>query len=119
MEIKTRPGQMAIGRGFGFDRRITPDCRGVTFIFSKTSPEETGQTAPLLSGLDSRQRVLSACGFTTSNGLLLGKSKRNAIMPGSLEFLPMSSGPIQNINAIQVRPQVKSKEELYVYRLLH
>ena len=40
-------------------------------------------------------------------------------MPDSLEFLPMSSGPIQNINAIQVRPQVKSKEELYVYRLLH
>jgi len=119
MEIKTRPGQMAIGRGFGFDQRIILDCQGVTFIFSKTSPEETGQTAPLLSGLDSRQRVLSACGFTTSNGLLLGKSKRNAIMPGSLDCLPMSSGPIQNINAIQVRPQVKSKEELYVYRLLH
>ncbi len=40
-------------------------------------------------------------------------------MPGSLEWLPMSLGLIQNINAIQVRPQVKSMEELYVYRLLH
>jgi hypothetical protein len=40
-------------------------------------------------------------------------------MPGSLEWLPISLGLIQNINAIQVRPQVKSMEELYVYRLLH
>ena len=78
-----------------------------------------GAEAPLLSGLDSAQRALSAYGFTIANCLLLGKSKRNVIIPGSLEWLPMSRGPIQNINVIRVRPQVKSKEELYVYRLLH
>jgi len=88
---------------------------GLTFIFSKTLPEEMGQTAPLLSGLDSPQRALSAYGFTIANCLLLGKPKRNVIIPGSLEWLPISLGLIQNINAIQV----KSKEELYVYRLLH
>jgi hypothetical protein len=37
-------------------------------------------------------------------------------MPGSLKWLPMSLGLIQNINAIQVKSK---KEELYVYRLLH
>jgi hypothetical protein len=36
-------------------------------------------------------------------------------MPGSLEWVPMSPGLIQNIDAIQV----KSKEQVYVYRLLH